>query len=232
MGKGSSGAGNRSGGGKGKAVTSITTQGGVTLDLSSTPLIYGDRDASVSDAQRARLEAQEAKHLKSKIEYGYMVGPDGKPYGAEIRGGSGSVRTPFDWWTHADAVFTHNHPRGKGEENMLGGTFSEADAKSWALKRIRTIRASAAEGTYSMSKEKNFDALGFTEYYARIQSAARAKELAAKRALGSYTTKMSWPEFKRAQDNCFNVFLVECHNGLLAGQKQYGYTYTLEGRNG
>ena len=41
---------------------------------------------------------------------------------------------------------------------------------------------------------------------------------------------ITWSEYRRASDNAFNVYLVNLHNSLLAGQSTYHYFYTLERR--
>ena len=42
--------------------------------------------------------------------------------------------------------------------------------------------------------------------------------------------KVSYSDYMKKANNNFNNYLVEVHNGMLAGQKQYGYNYTLEER--
>ena len=218
----------KSGGGSSRSVSTVVTSGGETIDLSGTPLIYGDKDPAITPEQRQALEKQETKRLKAKVEYSAVYDQDGNLIGQETKGGKGSVRTPLRYFQE-DATFTHNHPR---EEGMLGGTFSYEDVDALTSTRVSTIRASAKEGTYSMTKGKNFDGDGLKAYLRSETSkneatySERNKTLREKVRNGS----ISYTDYYNSAKDSFNKFLVAEHNSLLAGQKQYGYTYTLEGR--
>ena len=229
MGRGSSKTGAKGGGAFTK--TSVTVQSGdeITLDQ---PLVYGAKDPAISGAVRKAVEAQEQKRLSAKSEYGYMVDKNGNPIGTEVHGGKGSVHMPYGTFQTPGGTFTHNHPRGKGEEGYLGGTFSPADMKTFADNKFWTIRASAAEGTYSMSKTLKFDHAGFKSYVASVDKTANAKCGATIKALNAAVKggKIKYSEYLKSYRNAFNTFLVDVHNGYLAGQKKYGYTYTLEGK--
>lgn len=218
-------------GGGANSVNEVTVQSGNVVKLNS-PLVYGDKDPNVDGAMRASLEKQEAKRLKSKIEYGYPVGEDGKTkFGGEIRGGRDGVAVPV-YALQNSAAYTHNHPRGKGEENDLGGTFSTQDITVFANYNVKTFRASAAEGTYSISKGKNFDGMGLKAY----MNSMSAKNDTVKNQ--QYTKlldkcrfgEIKWSDFNMEQSKIFNDYLIAEHNALLAGQKKYGYSYTLERR--
>ena len=226
MGRGSS----KTSGGGGITVTSVVTQGGVTLDLTNTPLVYGAKDSMVTGAERQTLEGQENKRLTAKIEYGLMVDGNGNVIDQEYRGGKGSVSIPYRVNNTPGATLTHNHPRGSGEEGCLGGTFSSADLKNFENYRYKTIRASAAEGTYSLSKTTKFDRTGFTNHAISVNKAAKAKKNAGYKQVENdyYSGKINYSQYKTGRTRVFNEFLIDIHNGLLAGQKQYGYVYTLE----
>ena len=232
MGRGTSKAGgNKASGPNGlTAISSVTVQSGDTIQLDS-PLMYGSKDAAVTGRQRELLEEQEAKRLSAKIEYGQVVGDD-RLIGSEYRGGKDSVHVPFFLLNTENAAFTHNHPRGKGEEGCLGGTFSEADLDVFANRNLKTFRASAAEGTYSITKTDNFKKSEFKAYKSQVSSKAIANKKKADSELADmvYKGKISYNEYLAGKTKNFNNLLVEVHNGLLAGQKQYGYNYTLEGR--
>ena len=226
------------GGGGSDSVTSVIGQGGVQIDLTATPLVYGKLDPSISPAERRALEAQEDKRRNAAVEYAYAVQADGSPatdiYGnplKEKRGGKGSCAVPYRMWVQ-DGTLTHNHPRTGDETGMLGGTFSTADIDGFASRGLRTMRAAAAEGTYSISKGKNFNSSGLRKYRLEIErtanSAARQKVLDAgeryKRG------EISRTQLMKAATEATNAALVQIHNGLIAGQQQYGYVYTLERR--
>lgn len=218
-----------------KGVTSVVTQSGQTVDLTDTPLIYGDNDPTISGALRNAVESQEKKRLSAKIEYAIVYDSGGNALISEAKGGKSGVRISVIALNRGE-VMTHNHPRGKGEEGVLGGTFSYADLNTFASRNFRTIRASAAEGTYSMTKTSGFDpaafkkfAKGVSDKHDTIYRDAMTKlnsEAGAKIRRG----EMAWTDYKAQADKLFNAMLVGCHNDMLAGQKQYGYTYTLEGR--
>lgn len=170
MGTGRSGIDNRM---ATNAKNKVVVQSGDEISLDS-PLIYGQKDAAISGDVRTALEAQETKRLKAKTEYGLMFGKSGEPVMSEVHGGKGSVSIPHEAFLIKDGIFTHNHPRGKGDEGVLGGTFSTADMKIFAETPTRTMRASAAEGTYSITKTLSFDKAGFNSYISKIDSTASA----------------------------------------------------------
>lgn len=162
-----------------------------------------------------------------KVEYAFAVDKDGNQIGKEIRGGKGSIRTPFSY--HRDGgTFSHIHPRDAG---MLGGTFSSADIQNF-INGESTLRAVAKEGTYSISKGKNFDAAGMRSYNRKIERDFNTnyKEL-MKSANDSYVSgKIGYNEYNLQAAKAFNTSLISLHNAFIAGQKTYGYNYTLEKR--
>lgn len=231
MGRGSSKA---NGGGSGlMAVTTVTTQDGTVLDLSENPLVYGTNDAAVTGALRNAIEAQETKRLPMVTEYGLVLDGNGNPIGSERHGGKNSVRIPT-WTLNSDqaAAFTHNHPRGKGEKGLLGGTFSDADLDGFSREKVKTYRASAAEGTYSITKTAGFNGRAFNSFQNNLnrQCEAQHNQRHSQLKKDLRSGKIDYNTYRQGHANSFNKMLVDLHNGLLAGQSQYGYTYTLEAR--
>ena len=227
MGRGSS----KSGGG-GNSKSKITTQQGQTIDLDS-PLVYGKLDNAISAAQRSVLETQETKKLKSIHEHAIVVDAQGNQITPEMHGSSRGMRIPVGVMNTPDGIFTHNHPRGgKDEKDLIGGTFSGADLNTFATSGIKTIRASAAEGTYSMSKGPKFNSSAFQAFAKSAERKSTAKFKANDMALAQdmYAKKIDYNTYKAQRAKAFNNMLVDFHNTLLAGQGQYGYTYTLEVR--
>ena len=220
------------GGGGLMTKTSVTTQDGTVLDLTGNPLTYGAPDATLTGVQRTMIEAQEKKRETAKIEYCASYDENGNIIGREYKGSKGSVRHPYYTIDNDKATFTHNHPRGTGQEGVLGGTFSEADIKNFANNKIRTYRASAAEGTYSISKTASFDRHNFKAYYRSVdRQATRTMDATVKSLKADFRAgKINARTCNQGIRDAFNKSLVDLHNGLLAGQKQYGYTYTLEAR--
>lgn len=218
-GRGASGGGGGSG-----AKGELTLPNGSKVEFDGT-LHYDGDDKALTGASRQLITAWEDKRRGAKIEYAYATDANGNPIGKEVRGGKGSVAMPYTF--HMAETSTHIHPRGDG---LLGGTFSTADLTNFANFGNKTKRAAAKEGTYSITKGKNFDAVGFKNYIhqanadCRTKYSARAKDLANKAKSG----KMSYDDYKLASAKSFNTFLVDLHGAYRSGQKTYGYTYTLE----
>ena len=218
--------GGRRGGGVAKG--ELTLPDGTKIEFDGD-LVFGGFDKAVPEAVRKNLDDWENKRYGNKVEYAISYYPDGTPIGKEVRGGKGSVRTPYSYHATDGAIFTHNHPRGDG---MLGGTFSGADLRNFAIGGNTTCRATAKEGTYSISKTKNFDSKGFKSYVEKVESDARkAYSSEHKKISDAYkNNEISYNQVTLMQGKAFNTFLVNLHNAYRDGQKQYGYTYTLEKR--
>ena len=231
MGRGSSKANGGAGGGT-MVVTQITDDDGSVIDLASMPLTYGPKDAALTGNARKSIEAFEDRRYTFKSEYGYAVDAQGNLIGREVHGGRSSVRMPYSIMSQAE-TFSHNHPRGKGEKGVLGGTFSGADLKTFEYhKNIKTIRATGKEGTYSMTKGNNFDGKGFVSMVNSVERKHLGKVKAQNKALYSdaINNRITHREYYARCNANFNNALINIHNDLLANQKQYGYTYTLERR--
>lgn len=229
---GNAGAGGSGGGGGLVEAKSVEVQGGEIIDLSETPLKYGQKDSNVPDAVRAVVEAQEKKRLSAKVEYGMVFDEDGNPKGPERRGGKGGVSTPISWETPG-STFTHNHPRSGDQSGMLGGSFSDADIRSFNIGNARTYRASAGEGTYSISKKPGYNGDGLLSHIRsedkRLREEySRTVRDAAKKARAG---EMSYKDAQAAQKKAFNKYMVQYHNVFLEGQQRFGYSYTLERRD-
>lgn len=203
---------------------------GAEIDLSGSPLKYGDKDANIPGKVRASLEAFENQRYKNKIEFSRFVDADGNVI-EDNRGGSGSVRASYTARLTAEAM-SHNHPRKTG--GILGGTFSTGDLNNFARFNQTHYRATASEGTYSISKLKGFDKAGFAAHV-KSENAVNTKAYKAATAKIDSTYKAngyaSYSDYIKAHNTAFNAYLVAEHNSLLSGQKLYGYSYTLERRN-
>lgn len=224
------GRGASSGGGGGASFTGALNLGGDDNNIQfDGTLKYGKNDPGLTGKNRQTIENWEQKRVKSKIEYGFATDGNGDPVGKEIRGGKGSVRVPISYHNQENGAFTHIHPR---EAGVLGGTFSQADLMNFARGKTTTSRAAAKEGTYSISKGKNFNESGFVKFAyeanSRFEQSARAKIKVAKDRYRS--GKIDYNTYLSEHGKAFNTALVELHNDYLSGQKKYGYTYTLEKR--
>ena len=220
--------GGRRGGGGGVAKGELTLPDGSKIEFDGD-LVFGDLDKAIPKEVRKNLDDWENKRYKAKIEYAISYYPDGTPIGSEKRGGKGSVRVPLEYHAIKGSTFTHNHPRGDG---MLGGTFSSADLYNFARGGNTTSRATAKEGTYSISKGKNFDNVGFYKYVERVNGDFRKtqREMNSKIQKSYNDGKIDYKQANLQMGKAFNTALVNLHNAYLNGQKQYGYTYTLEKR--
>ena len=219
------------GGSKGKGsmiARVVVVQSGREVDLGDMPLVYGEKDSAVTGKARANIEAFEERRRKFKTEYATVLDEDGNYLTADIHGGRTSVGIPRSV-AEAGSIMSHNHPRGKGDENCLGGTFSIEDMNIFA-NHYKTMRATAGEGTYSISKTKDFINFRFQEHMRKIYNThGRTMNQANRDIQKRYDAgKISYDEALKLNAKAFNKYLVQVHNDLLAGQKEYGYTYTLE----
>ena len=230
MAKGSRGGTNNSGGGITRTASGqLDFPDGTKVEFDGD-LNYGKKDSTLSPDVRKEIETWENKRRKNKVEYAYSVNPDGTPIGPEIKGGRGSVSTPYAYHNTPDATFTHIHPRGRGQEGYLGGTFSLADLRNWASKANKTERAAAKEGTYSISKTKKFDAKGFMAMAKKADADFDSDYKSAIKALNAkYRSRtISAVEWVQGSAKAFNSALVKLHETYRQNQSKYGYVYTLE----
>lgn len=210
---------------------SATGADGTSIDLSGSPLHYGGKDPNLTGAVRTAIEEFENKRWKNKIEYSRFVDANGSVI-EENRGGKGSVRATLHARMSAEAM-THNHPRTGDESGLLGGTFSTSDLNNFVRFSQTTYRATAAEGTYSISKLKGFDSRNFKQYYTSESAKNRGAYSTTMTNLNSSyrSGSMSYDDYRAEAHRAFNTYLVAEHNSLRAGQKLYGYHYTLERRS-
>ena len=237
MGRGNSGLSPKSK----NSITSLSLGDGTKIDLSDFPLTYGEKDAYVDGDRRKAIEEFESKRFTAKIEFGRVVDKDGNVL-CDNKGSKGSCRLDYTALQSEGGVATHNHPRTGSEAGELGGTFSQADLRIVAHRKISTMRATAAEGTYSLTKQPGFNSEGFMRYvdgsYAKLRTAYEAEvrglgeklHAAYKNTSSATETKDLYESYQRDSKSAFNRMLVGMHNSLLDGQKQYGYSYSLEQR--
>lgn len=222
---GSRGAGSGRVGSGGK-ITSFQ-DGGTTIDLSESPLVYGGKDKALTGKAREALENFENQRYKNKIEYSKFISDDGSTI-EENRGGRGSVSASYSARMTADAM-SHNHPRSEG---VIGGTFSTGDINNFTRFNQHTYRATTKEGTYSISKGKDFDGSGLANAYRKAEREITTQTRNENRALNSKVRsgELTYEQAIRKNTANNNKMLVSLHNWLNDNQKKYGYTYTLEKR--
>ena len=204
---------------------------GTNIDLSGSPLRYGGKDPNLTGAVRKTIEEFENKRWANKIEFSRFVDAQGNVI-EENRGGKGSVKATYQARMTAEAM-SHNHPRSGAESGLLGGTFSTGDLDNFVRYNQTTYRATAAEGTYSISKLSGFNKQGFQSYYTSENSKNRSVYNSTMKSLDSAyrSGSIKYSEYRTEANKAFNTFLVAEHNSLRAGQKLYGYHYTLERRS-
>lgn len=210
---------------------SVTGADGANIDLSGSPLHYGGKDPNLTGQIRTTIEQFENARWKNKIEYSRFVDSNGNVI-EDNRGGKGSVKASFGARMTAEAM-SHNHPRSGDESGLLGGTFSSGDLNNFVRFGQTTYRATASEGTYSISKLKNFDGHGFKRYFTDEGAKNRGAYSTAMKGLNSSyrAGKMNYDDYRKEAHKAFNSYLVAEHNSLRVGQKLYGYHYTLERRS-
>ena len=224
---GGRGSSNPQGGGNGfekKGATSLK-DGSSTIDLSGSPLRFGKDDARIREKLRAGVEEFEEKYRGSAVEYGATFNENGYQH-TETRGTKTSVKISTLDYDMAD-TYSHIHPR---EEGILGGTFSETDLSHFAKFHVKTCRAAAKEGTYSISKGKNFDSTGFGEFVKREFGKVTSEAHKTATVLNRKINTMQYETYSQGIKDINNKMLVGLHNVLISGQKQFGYKYTLERR--
>lgn len=123
-------------------------------------LRYSKRDRQILVNVRPNVDYWENQRYKSKVEFASSFRIDGTRIG-EVRGTKDKVDVPYAYHATPNAVFTHVHPR---EQTLLGGTFSLKDLENFAKYANKTARATAKEGTYSISKSRKFKKAEFESY--------------------------------------------------------------------
>ena len=239
MGRGSSKAGGSAGGGGGTQLqnqvqpqtqpvgdTTLNINGDI-IDLSASPLVYGSNDPSLTGNARAVTEAFENKRYQNKVEYSQFIDANGNILETN-KGGKGSVSASM-WARQTADVMSHNHPR---QDGIIGGTFSDGDIRNFGMFNQTTYRATAKEGTYSITKGTNYHGRSMLNAYRaevnRLTSNARSAGAQLKSDYRNGT--VTYKDAVKRSNQINNAMLVGMHNWLLANQSTYNYTYTLERR--
>lgn len=221
----SGGSGSSGGGAVYTGDTSLNINGD-QIDLSNSPLIYGDLDSALAGNARTVIEQFESRRYGMKSEYSRFIDSNGNII-EDNHGGKSTVGASYNARMTADAM-SHNHPRGNG---VIGGTFSDADISNFARFNQKTYRATAKEGTYSISKTGFFNKRVATDYKNYVKPRAAQLKADGKRIIADYNNrKIGYSDAVKQLNSLNNAFLVDTHNWLLNNQSNYGYTYTLERR--
>lgn len=227
----SQGSNSSGGGGSGNTVaTSVITQAGVEVNLSESPLVYSDPKNGFDEHTKEVISQFVKDAVKYKSERGIILDANGNQIGDVRVGKVGSVYNP----TTMDTEITgHTHARGKGQEDIIGGTFSiqRGDMSNFVNNdHANTKFAVGPEGTYSITKKSNWDGQGFLSYMTDQHKQRQSERANRMKPYGQALNRgdINYTEYTKINHADFNRFLVDLHNDMLAGQKKYGYSYGLD----
>ena len=167
----------------------------IYLDI---PLEYGGFDKGLDEETRKKIQYFEYKYLSKGggLEWGMSIERDKENFAQGDR---------IEVSIKPGDIVTHIHPRRDG---ILGGNFSIADMEFFTnYDNIKTFRAVAKEGTYSITKGENFDAEKFRNAFIESENSLREQTFSST-----------------------NNLFISSHNWLIQNAKKYGYTYSLEAR--
>ena len=197
-------------GGRGQSMGSATKSGQLRkrrVDMSK----YEQLDVSVLKGFPVADKAEFEKFMDMKaheVEYGYMVDENGKVV-AGAKGTKHSVAIAYDGSEKGFTV-THNHPSG------YGGTFSGADISHLTVAELKSIRAVAREGTYSITAKKNANYMGLNR--------ALAKDINKINVRGA-TKYMKAKATGKSNNVARKAYVDEMHKWYQKNASKYGFTY-------
>ena len=198
-------------GGRGAYSYGGSTKGGKLKKGRSHPSEQLDVSALANFPVKIQREFEEFMDMKSpEVEYGYMIDKNGKVV-AGARGTKTGVGIHYEGSQEGFTV-THNHPDG------YGGTFSGADINHLTTQKLKSIRAVAREGTYSITAKKgaNYDGL----------NRALARDLNKVATSGS--VKASKVRAKGGNGNSVRkAYVDELHKWYQKNASKYGFTYSF-----
>ena len=111
---------------------------------------------------------------------------------------------------------THNHPLGDGRST--GGTFSASDMSVLAKYGFKEIRATAAEGTYSLRPTGRANSTGFLKALSHYDSTVANQTKASVRSGDKRST--------------IDIALDHANQWVSKTAPKYGYEYTFTKRSG
>ena len=219
-----------------EATNNYTTQvdvgNGMIIHLDK-PLQYGTVDPAMKNAWKSvqsEIERFEKNYYMNDTESALLITDTANDWFV-IGGDKGSVHFDPDDFDGKWAL-SHNHPAGR----RIGGTFSHFDINTFTNNPLQLMRATTAEGTYSISKTSSFQSKEFKRAFnsefndewgkQKLEMKKKDAELYTKYVIG----QMSYEEAENDHYKAFNSYLVDMHNWLSDNQKKYGYNYSLERR--
>lgn len=149
-----------------------------------------------------------------RVEYGYIIDKNGKMV-AGAKGTSGSVGIAYD--NQEGTTVTHNHP------GSYGGTFSDGDINHLTMAKLKSIRAVAKEGTYSMKATKRANPIGLNKALAKDLKNIHIKaRINANNATSKVTNKRKAKIVER------KAYTDTVSDWYKTNAKKYGYTYSFK----
>lgn len=211
-GRGSSSYSNGATGGNSDLVVVVGGGSGDELPLAGQTVFY---DGGKADTRTTLVGFEDRKHGLGHEEM-LMVDQEGFARGY-FSGGGGSVSFRIPKHVNPKSLsITHNHPLGDGRST--GGTFSAADMSVLAKYGFREIRATAAEGTYSLRPTGRANSAGFLKALSHYDS-----------TVGNQTKASVRAGDKRAT---IDIALEHANNWVKSTAPKYGYEYTFTKREG
>ena len=202
-----------------------------TLPKEEKPSSNNQGKSTLSQKTLDKCKEVEAKSVKRKTEKMTVIDDDGNIL-FEKSGGRGSVR-----FSIADAMqmngktVTHNHP---GE---FGGTFSGADINVFTKYNLRSIRAVAKEGTYSIETTSKVTSSGSKEFANEFSKRSNAvnQQLKANHSRLSPKVRngeLSVDDANKQLREKRTALCNEQHEFLKNNAEKYGYRYSFEPNTG
>ena len=200
---------------------------GNMVDLSDSPLAYGEKDPSLVGAARATIEEFENTYYNNDIEHSILTDSYGNVIETNV--GTHENVSSSEKARNMATTLSHNHP---SEPGVIGGTFSFDDMDNFIGYNQKNYRATCEEGTYSITKTHNFNGKKLLSQYKKCLKQTFATAGVENEALAQRfkRNEISMQEYTVGLARINNKMLVSNHNWLLSNQVRYGYKYTLERR--
>lgn len=175
---------------------------------------YEQLDVSALSGFPVKLKDEFENYMDMKsyeVENGYLMDKDGKVV-AGARGDKHSVGVAYSG-SQEGFTLTHNHPSG------YGGTFSGPDIAHLTEGKLKSIRAVAREGTYSMTAKKGANYDGLNRALAKEMN--KLNQRGAKKGLSAQNKGKSKNEVRKA-------YVDVLHDWYKKNASKYGFTYSFK----
>lgn len=149
-------------GGRGSTSMGSSTKSGKLRKQYGDASKYQQLDVSALKDFPVKLKHDFEKFMNmnaEEVEYGYLIDKNDRVV-AGAKGDKHSVAVEYSG-SEEGFTLTHNHP------NNYGGTFSGADISHLTEAKLKSIRAVAKEGTYTMTATKKANYMGLNRALAK-----------------------------------------------------------------